>query len=74
MRHYEDFEMEHLKNRTGSLLLRLFCRLHLRRCRICRKRYAQILKGDQFLSEIRAQLTPLAKERKEFKNEVDPEK
>ena len=46
MRHFEEFEIEHLLNSTGSWLLRLRCRLHLKKCELCRLRRERILEEN----------------------------
>ena len=56
MRHYEEFEMEHLLNGTGSWLFRFLCRRHLRHCEVCRKRYENLLAGNGLLRRIRTGL------------------
>jgi hypothetical protein len=53
MRHFEEFEIEHLLNATGSWLLRLRCALHLKRCEICRQRKAHIMEEARFSEKLR---------------------
>lgn len=50
MRHFEEFEIEHLLNATGSWLLRLRCKLHLEKCELCRQRQKRILE-ENFLGK-----------------------
>lgn len=50
MRHFEEFEIEHLLNSTGSWLLRLRCRRHLEKCELCRQRREHILE-ENFLGK-----------------------
>lgn len=50
MRHFEDYEIEHLLNSTGSFLLRLRCRLHLKHCAVCQQRLVK-LQSDMTLIE-----------------------
>ena len=42
MRHFEEYEIENLFHSTGSLYFRLCCRLHLKYCALCRRRYARV--------------------------------
>ena len=53
MRHFEEFEIEHLINSTGSWLLRVRCALHLKRCEICRQRKARIMEEARFGEKLR---------------------
>ena len=50
MRHFEEFEIEHLLNSTGSWLLRQCCRVHLEKCELCRQRRERILE-ENFLGK-----------------------
>ena len=43
MRHFEEYEIENLINSTGTFYFRFFCRLHLKRCPLCRKRYERVI-------------------------------
>ena len=54
MRHFEEFEMEHLLNSTGSLLMRWCCRFHLKRCEICRNRMDKVLADRNFAMRFKA--------------------
>lgn len=76
MRHFEDYELEHLKNHTGSLLVRLRIRLHLKRCELCRRRYEELSHTDQFLADMRRKLAPLEEIRRECQQNrtLPPEK
>lgn len=53
MRHFEEYEIEHLLNATGSWFLRLRCRLHLKNCEICRQRREKLLEENFFGQKVR---------------------
>ena len=59
MRHYEEFEMEHLINGTGNWFFRFRCRRHLRYCEICRKRYEHLQADRTLLRRLRSSLERL---------------
>jgi hypothetical protein len=54
MRHFEEFELEHLFNRTGNFLLRWRCRNHLKKCDMCRRRMAKIMDDRQFAERLKS--------------------
>ena len=54
MRHFEDFEIEHLLNSTGSFLLRLRCRAHLKKCPVCQQRLEKLKTDLTLIDELRA--------------------
>jgi len=54
MRHFEEFELEHLFNKTGSFLLRWRCRRHLKNCEICRRRMAGVMADRQFAERLKS--------------------
>ena len=56
MRHFEDFEIEHMLNSTGSFLLRWRCRRHLEHCENCRRRLKRLLDDREFVLRMRTQL------------------
>ena len=53
MRHFEDYEIEHLLNSTGSFLLRLRCRIHLKHCSICRQRLEKLKLDQTLIADLR---------------------
>ena len=55
MRHFEDFEIEHMLNGTGNFLMRWRCRRHLRHCEICRLRLARLMDDREFARHLREQ-------------------
>jgi len=56
MRHFEDFEIEHMLNSTGSFLMRWRCRRHLEHCESCRLRMERLLEDRQFARRLKEQL------------------
>jgi hypothetical protein len=56
MRHYGDFELEHLFNATGGFLLRWRIRRHLKRCGVCRERFARLQEDREFSRRLNEQL------------------
>lgn len=56
MRHYEDFEIEHLLNSTGGFWLRWRCRRHLKQCENCRAKLTRLLEDQALSKRIRKQL------------------
>ena len=54
MRHFEEFEMEHLLNSTGSVWLRWRCRFHINRCPVCRARMEKVLADRNFAVRFKA--------------------
>lgn len=53
MRHFEDYEIEHLLNSTGNFLLRFRCKLHLKKCPVCRKRLEKLQEDQIFIQQLR---------------------
>lgn len=53
MRHFEEFEIEHVLNGTGSWLFRMRCRSHLKHCELCRKRRERLLEEKYLIDRIR---------------------
>ena len=56
MRHFEDFEIEHMLNSTGGFWLRWRCRRHLKHCESCRARLTRLLEDRNFSQRLREQL------------------
>ena len=56
MRHYGDFELEHLLNSTGGFWLRWRIKRHLKRCGACRERYERLLEDREFSRRLNEQL------------------
>lgn len=54
MRHFEDFEIEHLFNSTGSIWLRWRCRMHIRHCDICRSRMERVIADRNFADRFKS--------------------
>ena len=59
MRHFEDYEIEHLLNSTGSFLLRLRCRSHLKHCAVCRQRLAKLKSDMTLIAELQEGISRL---------------
>lgn len=53
MRHFEEYEIEHLVNSTGTLWFRMLCRMHLKNCALCRQRYARVIEGKKSAEKFR---------------------
>ena len=53
MRHFEDYEIEHLLNSTGSFLLRFRCRAHLKHCPVCRQRLEKLKLDLTLIADLR---------------------
>lgn len=53
MRHFEDYEIEHLLNSTGNVLLRLRCRSHLKHCAVCQQRLVKLKSDMTLIAELR---------------------
>lgn len=53
MRHFEEFEFEHLLNGTGSFWFRLRCRSHLKHCLLCQHRMEQTMVNSKFADRIK---------------------
>ena len=52
MKHYTKEELELYRNRKMSLLGRLACAAHLRKCPECAKRLEELKADDSFVAEI----------------------
>lgn len=59
MRHFEDYEIEHLLNSTGSFLLRLRCRSHLKHCAVCQQRLVKLRSDMTLIAELRSGISRL---------------
>ena len=59
MRHFEDYEIEHLLNSTGSFLLRLRCRTHLKHCAVCQQRLVKLRSDMTLIEELRSGISRL---------------
>ncbi len=53
MRHLEEYELEHVLNSTGGFLFRLYCKLHLNQCDICRKRMKNLQEECNFAKRVK---------------------
>lgn len=53
MRHFEVFELEHLLNSTGNIFFRWRCRIHLKKCEICKARMERLIADKNFVSRFR---------------------
>ena len=73
MRHFEDFEIEHLFHSTGSFWFRLRIRLHLRGCELCRTRYEHLLADRSFAEQLRKGLAGF-EEKADSEDRLPPEK
>lgn len=74
MRHFEEFEIEHLFNGTGSWLLRLRCRFHLKHCELCRQRRERLLEEKQLIDRIREAVKRMESFSSDRKEAAVPEK
>lgn len=73
MRHFEEYEIEHLLNSTGNPFLRLLCRWHLKKCTVCRKRLKELQEDQLFIRQLRKGVQRLeAETRREPPPEEDP--
>ena len=73
MRHFEDFEIEHLLNSTGSFLLRFRCAQHLKKCPLCRQRKARLMEENFLAGKVREAVRSLEGFRKDQKENLPPE-
>lgn len=58
MRHFENYEIEHLLNSTGSIFLRWRCSWHLKQCAICRQRMNKVTEERNFANRFKQSLRP----------------
>lgn len=72
MRHFEDFEIEHLLNSTGSFWQRWLCRRHLKRCESCRARLKRLQEDRELSRRLREQLDRFDAASNENKPGPDP--
>lgn len=56
MRHFENYEIEHLLNSTGSIFLRWRCSWHLKQCSICRQRMNKVIEERNFANRFKQDL------------------
>lgn len=57
MRHFEEFELEHLLNSTGGFFFRWRCRKHVKNCPVCSKRMENVLADRNFVSRLKQALS-----------------
>ncbi len=60
MRHFEEYEIEHLFNSTGTLWFRFLCRMHLKRCELCRRRYVRVIEEKRSAEKFRTAILRFA--------------
>lgn len=51
--HYAAYQLDRYRTRSMPWFRRIFCRLHLLRCRRCRRRLARLVQDDMLLAELR---------------------
>lgn len=63
MRHFEDYELEHLLlNSRGTFLGQFLCKWHLKKCTLCRKRLEALREDQLFIRQIRNGLKRMQQE------------